>query len=122
MFKVFKYIFLLTLYKKAKKSFLMLAVYAVVLILLSLMFSDFISIASGMSLYVLIFAKWASVVLLLILIAITLAKIFSLATTIFEKSEDTKELDVKKEKILAKEKLSTKSDLILQKYMKKNEK
>lgn len=100
----------------------MLAVYAVVLILLSLMFSDFISIASGMSLYVLIFVKWASVVLLLILIAITLAKIFSLATTIFKKSEDTKELDVKKEKILSKEKLSTKSDLILQKYMKKNEK
>lgn len=100
----------------------MLAVYVVVLILLSLMFSDFISIASGVSLYVLIFVKWVSVVLLLILIAITLAKIFSLATTIFEKSEDMKELDVKKEKILSKEKLSTKSDLILQKYMKKNEK
>ena len=98
----------------------MLAVYVVALILLSLMFSDFISIASGMSLYVLIFAKWVSVVLLLILIASTLTKIFRLATTIFEKSEDVKELDAKKEKILSKEILSTKSDLIFEKYLEKN--
>lgn len=118
MFKVFKYLFLVTLYKKAKKSFVMLAMYVVLLILLSLILNDLISVATGLTVYVLLLVKWVLILLLLILIAFTLVKIFSVATNPLKKREEEREVNTKKERILAKEKLSTKSDLILQKYMK----
>ena len=118
MFKVFKYLFLVTLYKKAKKSFVMLAMYVVLLILLSLILNDLISVATGLTVYVLLLVKWVLILLLLLLIAFTLVKIFSVATNPLKKREEEREVNTKKERILAKEKLSTKSDLILQKYMK----
>ena len=118
MLKVFKYLFLANLYRKAKKSFVMLAVYIISLVLLNFILNDLIGVATGMVIYVLIFVKWISILVLLILIAFTLLKIFSHASSPFENKDDEKTLDCKKTRILAKEKLSTKSDLILQKYVK----
>ena len=118
MFKVFKYMFLVNLYKKAKKRFMMLAVYLVLMVLISLILNDLIGVATGMNIYVLLLVKWISILLLLVLIVRNVVKIFHVATNPFEKKEDEKVVDTKKERILAKEKLFTKSDLILQKYMK----
>ena len=118
MFKVFKYVFLVNLYKKAKKRFMMLAVYLVLMVLISLILNDLISVATGMNIYVLLSVKWIAILLLLVLIVRNVVKIFHVATNPFEKKEDEKVVDTKKERILAKEKLFTKSDLILQKYMK----
>ena len=126
MFKALKYLFIATLYKKAKKSFMMLFVYIVALIISSLIINDLMVIATGISVYVLLLLKWMVILSLLGLISFSILKIFNIATNPFEKKEDEQThssvnkvaKDTKKNRILAKEKLFTKSDLIVQKYMK----
>jgi len=125
MFKTLKYLFLASLYKKAKKSFVMLSVYIVSLILFSFMINDVISVATGGLVYILLPIKWIVILSLLGLIAFSVLKIFNIAANPFESKPIDKKTDVKqtpsatkKERILAKEKLFTQSDLILQKYMK----
>ena len=126
MFKAFKYLLLASLYKKAKKSFMMLFVYVVSLILISFIINDLMSISTGVSVYVLLLIKWASILSLLSLIGFSILKILNIATNPFESKENevTKNdkskvsTDTKKERILAKEKLFTTSDIIVQKYMK----
>lgn len=126
MFKTFKYLLLASLYKKAKKSFMILFVYVVSLILISFIINDLMSISTGVSVYVLLLIKWASILSLLSLIGFSILKILNIATNPFESKENevTKKdkskvsTDTKKERILAKEKLFTASDIIVQKYMK----
>lgn len=123
MFKTLKYLFLASLYKKAKKSFVVLFAYVVSLILFSLMMNDVISVATGGIVYILLPMKWIVILSLLGLIAFSVLKIFNIASNPFDskdKDENTKQTpsSTKKERILAKEKLFTQSDLILQKYMK----
>ena len=126
MFKAFKYLLLASLYKKAKKSFMMLIVYVVSLILISFIINDLMSISTGVSVYILLLIKWASILSLLSLIGFSILKILNIATNPFESKENevTKNdkskvsTDTKKERILAKEKLFTTSDIIVQKYMK----
>jgi len=126
MFKALKYIFLASLYKKAKKIFVMLFIYVVSLILISFIVNDLMSIATGVAVYILLLIKWVSILSLLSLIGFSILKIFNIATSPFESKDDeatksNKEklsIDTKKERILSKEKLFTQSDLIMQKYMK----
>ena len=126
MFKAFKYLLLASLYKKAKKSFMMLFVYVVALILVSFIINDLMSISTGVSVYILLLIKWVAILSLLSLIGFSILKIFNIATNPFESKENevTKSdkekvsIDTKKDRILAKEKLFTQSDLIMQKYMK----
>ena len=126
MFKALKYIFLANLYRKAKKSFTMLFIYVVSLILVSFIINDLISISTGVAVYILLLIKWVSILSLLSLIGFSILKIFNIATNPFESKENettksNKEkisTDTKKDRILAKEKLFTQSDLIMQKYMK----
>ena len=127
MFKAFKYLLLANLYKKAKKSFVMLFVYLVSLMLVSLIINDLMSVSTGVIIYILLLIKWIIILSLLSLICLSILKIFNVATNPFEtnkQDEFTKDdeaqvsQDIKKERILSKEKLFTRSDLILQKYMK----
>lgn len=126
MFKVIKYILLANLFKKAKKSFIMLFIYVVSLILISFIMNDLMSVAIGVMVYILLLVKWAIILSLLRLIGFSVLKIFNIATNPLKtNSKDDSEdnevqvlQDVKKERILSKEKLFTQSDLILQKYMK----
>ena len=125
MFKTLKYLFLASLYKKAKKSLLMLCVYVVSLILFSFMINDVISIATDEIIYILLPIKWIVILSLLSLIAFSMLKIFNIASNPFESKdkkryENTKQTPsaTKRERILTKEKLFTQSDLILQKYIK----
>ena len=126
MFKTFKYLLLASLYKKAKKSFMILFVYVVSLILISFIINDLMSISTGVTVYILLLIKWASILSLLSLIGFSILKILNIATNPFESKENevTKNdkskvsTDTKKERILAKEKLFTTSDIIVQKYMK----
>lgn len=119
MFKTLKYLFLASLYKKAKKSFMMLFVYVVSLVLFIFFISDILSIATGLFFYIVLAVKWVVILALLALISFSLLKIFNIASNPFETKEKKLVLkDTKKEKILSKEKLLTQSDLILQKYMK----
>lgn len=117
MFKALKYLFLTNLYKKAKKSFVMLFIYVVSLILFTLVVDDILNISTGIMIYIVLIVKWMVVLTLVSLIAFSILKIFNMASNPFV-SKEKESKDSKKEKILSREKLSTKSDLILQKYMK----
>ena len=126
MFKTLKYLFLASLYKKAKKSFVMLFTCIVSLILFSLIMNDVINITTSEIIYMLLPLKWIVILFLFSLIAFSVLKIFNIAANPFESKLIDKETEnikqtlnnTKKERILAKEKLFTQSDLILQKYMK----
>jgi hypothetical protein len=126
MFKALKYFLLATLYKKAKKSFMMLFIYVTSLILISFILNDLINISSGISIYILLLVKWLSILLLLGLVVFSILKILNIATNPFEKHEkevvDTDKtkapVNNKKNRILEKDQLFTTSDLIMQKYMK----
>ena len=115
MFKALKYLLLVSLYKKAKKSFVMLFVYLVTLVLISFIVNDLISISTGITVYIFLLIKWVSIFSLLGLIGFSIIKIFNIATNPFLDLEEDK---TKKDRILTKKKLFTQSDLIIQKYMK----
>lgn len=97
----------------------MLFVYFVSLILFLFIISDILSMASGLFIYIVLIVKWIVIPILLGLISFSILKIFNIASNPFDSTEEEPAVkDTKKEKILSKEKLQTKSDLILQKYMK----
>ena len=123
MFKVLKYLMFANLYNRAKKSFFILFGSIISIILISLIINDAVSVANGISVYILLIIKWVSILSLMALIGFTILKIINIATTPFtsEKvvsSTDETVVDRKKDLILNKEKLFTKRDLILQKYIK----
>lgn len=123
MFKTLKYLLLANLYSKAKSSFIALFISVVSLILVTFVMGDIIGVASGMALYSLIALKWFMVLAILSFIAFNILKIINVATTPFAKATTVREVvipevDKKREKILNKEKLFTKSDSILEKYTK----
>jgi len=109
-----------SLYKKAKKSFILLFIYTVSLILFLFVISDALDIATGVSVYIVLAVKWVGIFTLLSLISFSVLKIFNIASNPFDstKEEEPVVKDSKREKILSKQTLQTKSDLILQKYMK----
>ena len=122
MFKALKYLLLAGFYKKAKKKFFMLFGSIVILILINLIMSDAIGVASGISVYFLLIIKWISNILLLWFIGFNIFQVFNILTNPFTNDQSnakaTEASNSKKNRILEKEKLYTKSDLILQKYMK----
>ena len=126
MFKALKYLLYMSLYKKAKSSFIMLLISTVVLVVGSCMMNDIIGISSGMTLYILMLAKWVLIIAMLGLFSFSLLKIINIAMNPF--SSKTEEptvikvtepvVDTKRENILNKEQIFTKSEMILQKYKK----
>ena len=123
MFKVFKYLFLVNLYKRAKKRILFLFGLVITLLFFSLIINDLLNVSSGMSIQVLLLTKWVIILTIVTFIARTILQIINIATSPFEKDDvkslkSTVEVDTKKEYILSKKRLYTKSDVIIQKYMK----
>jgi len=125
MFKAFKYLLLASLYKKAKKSFVILFISIVALLLVSFIMDDMMSISFGIPLYLLILVKWILILILWSVIGFSILKIFNIATNPFKPQEDKisqdqqpSNRDIKKDRVLAKDELFTQSDLIMQKYMK----
>ena len=115
MLKALKYIYLVNIYSKSKKSLLMLLIYSVLLIFLSLMLNDIIAVSTGLNAYFFIFIKWFGVLVLLVLMLLSLMKVINVASNPL--ASNSKSIDEKKEKLLSKEKLRTKSDQIIEKYM-----
>ncbi len=122
MFKALKYLLFAGLYQKAKKSFFVLFGSIIALILLNLIISDVVDVSDGITVYVLLIVKWIANLSILGLIGFSILKIINAATDPFTsnkpKVKPINELDSKKDRILAKETLLTKSDVILEKYMK----
>jgi len=117
MFKLFKYLLLASLYKKAKTNFVILSVCFVMLILSWLMLDDLIPHLAGMNVFIFLTIKWVSIILLLGVMWFNILHIFNIATNPLNSQED-EVTKTKKNKILTKDKLFTKSDLIMQKYTK----
>ena len=125
MFKILKYFFVISLYKKAKKQFVILAISLITILLSSLIISDVMTVVSGLNLYFLIVLKWMIILSMILFIALTLLKIMELATPIPIIKKHKKEITVdneavnrKKETTLKKDRLFTESEMILQKYAK----
>ena len=120
MFKIFQYLYLASLFKRAKKGLVALIVYILLLFIISFMLNDFISVSAASTLYLLIALKWVSIVFLLSMIAYTLVKIYTQLDPLepFNTSSKKSMPNEKKEHILGKDKLRTKSDLIVEKYSK----
>ena len=123
MFKALKYIFLANLYKRAKTSIIIFFSSFVAMVVFSFIINDIISVSHGVSLYVLLGVKWLVLLALLGLMVYSFLKVLNLASSPFENEKKDSvviphaKVDDKKEYILAKDKLYTKSEQILQKYM-----
>ena len=122
MFKALKYLLFAGLYKKAKKSFFILFASILSLILVNLIISDVVDVSDGITVYVLLIVKWIANLSILGLIGFSILKIINVATDPFTSNKPkvkvSKELNTRKGRILDKEILLTKSDVILEKYMK----
>ncbi|WP_457748225.1 hypothetical protein [Sulfurimonas sp.] len=114
MFRALKYLFLANLYKKTKSNVVVLFVYIVVLLLTSYIMNDLISVSQSVTVYFMLFFKWVIVLTLLVLIGLRILKILNIVSKPFSNEKNNS----KKQQILSKEKLYTKSDQIMQKYMK----
>ncbi len=126
MFRVFKYLIMASIYKKAKKNFIILFISAFFLIITNLIINDLIEISSDKIIFLLLLSRWCITLILLSLIIFSITKIFNIIVNPFEKKDNQSLLsttskvykDEKKDYLLSKEKLLTKSDLIMNKYTK----
>ena len=122
MFKVFKYLFLANLYKRAKKSIFTLVGFFIILLFFTFIINDLLAVVNGVNIYILLSLKWIVIFLLFTLIARSFLKIMDMATTLSNNDNTptnrVKSQDNKREYILTKEKLFSKEDTILEKYMK----
>ena len=121
MFKILKYLFLVSILKKVKKN-IIAAITSILLIVFSSMFmNDLIMVTSGIYGYLIILFKWILNGCFLVVLVYNLFKLFkviskslSLSTT----KEKAPALEAKRERVLSKEHLETKRERIIQKYMK----
>ncbi len=114
MFKMAKYYVLVNLYRKAKRNIVVILVSLMIMVLLSYLFSDLV--AMEMDTGYLFVLKWAMYLILLSVIVWNVRKMTSLDILVFGKQNQETVIDAKKEKILKKEHLLSKSEIILNKY------
>ncbi len=114
MFKIAKYYFLLSWYKKTKRNIVALIVFAVLFVVSTYMFGDLIAMADDK--LGLVIAKWITILVLLTVIAFNMVQLFKVVPVPFKKEESDRVADQRKEKIISKEHLLSRSDLIVNKY------
>ncbi len=119
MFKMLKYIFIVNIYKKTKSNVVAVGMAVSFLFLTAFVSSDFIGATQGSEKYILILLKWLAIGLLLWVIVRNVKKIWKVATDSVQlKMSEPTNKDLKKERILGKDRLQSRSDLILKKYKK----
>lgn len=116
MFKMAKYYMFLKLYRNAKRNVLLVLLSIILFIVSAFVFADLMVMAQGNEKYTFLMAKW--VLLLSILAAIVWNTSVALKKVRQSFSIESKQIvkDVRKEKLLSKERLHSKQDLILKKY------
>ena len=114
MFRLAKYYILLNLYRRAKKNIVSMVVSLLTMGFVSFIFSDIIEVARNSSQFGLIAIKWLTLLSLFAVIIFNLLKIMKIASVPFEDKDRVP--DERKEKLLAKEHLKSRSDLIFEKY------
>ena len=114
MFKIAKYYFLLNWYKKTKRNMIAIIVFTVLFIVSTYMFADLIAMADEK--LGLVIAKWIAILVLLAVIAFNVGQIFKAVPTPFKKEENDQVVDLRKEEIVSKKHLVSRSELIVNKY------
>ena len=116
MFKFAKYYVLLSLYRKIKNNIMGIMVSILCMIISSYIFSDIIGMMENDNSYDLIIIKWLIHLIFLVMIVFNLREILKVISSPFKKESTELVQDEKKERILAKNHLIGKSDLIIEKY------
>jgi hypothetical protein len=125
MFRALKYIFVISLYKKTKKQFVILAISVTAILVSSLMISDIMTTISGKYIYLLILLKWMIILSMILLIILSLLKIMKvlMSNPIIKLTKKIKTnnniVNKKQEMILKKVNLLTESEMIINKYKEK---
>jgi len=116
MFKLVKYYVSLNLYQNAKGNVLIILASVVLFMVSIFLFSDLITMAPGNEKYAFIIAKWIVLLFILIVMVWNIGAAFKKVRHPFQNKSKYEKLDERKEKLLAKERLQNKHDLILKKY------
>ena len=116
MFKFAKYYFLLNIFQRTKRNLIIIVIASLLFVLCTYMFSDLIAMADNK--LGLLTGKWMVLLFLLMVIIVNMVKIFKMIQIPFQKEECNLIPDPQKEKLMAKEELMSRSDLILGKYRK----
>ncbi len=114
MLKMAKYYFLLNWFQKTKKQIVTFLVVMVLFLMAIFMFNDLIAMSESKALLVL--AKWIVLLSLLAVMAWNMKQIFNAVSVPFVNDEVEKPFDEKKERVLGKRELLTRSEQIYNKY------
>jgi len=117
MFKMAKYYVLINLYRKARKNIMVIAASLIIMVLLSYLFADLVLMEVYTGQFIIV--KWVVNLLLLLIIVWNIRKMTSIVILPFRKEHKKTIVDFKKENILKKDHLFSRSDLILNKYRNK---
>ena len=121
MFRMFKYLYIANLYKKTKRNVIAVGLSLLFLLMTVFVSNDLIVATLGSEKYLLILFKWLVIGLLLWIIIRHLKKIWSIPSSSLQvKACEPVVKDYRKERILGKERLQSRSDLILKKYKKES--
>ena len=115
MFGLFRYFAFAQLYKRTRRSFVVLGISLATLIVTGHLVGDFAAAAHGGMRYLLLAFKWAVILGLLALIGRSLLSILSVAAEPFQKRAPAA-VDERKDRMMGKERLQSRSDRILQRY------
>ena len=117
MFRIAKYYVLVNIYKRAKSSILLVLASIIGMLLTSFVFSDLLTMSDGSNRSLLVGIKWLILFALIGLTGYHLRKIFRSASLPFS-GETKADLapDKKREHLLGKTKLHSRSERILEKY------
>ncbi len=119
MFKLAKYYMLANIYKRAKFSVLVVFASVVAMVVISLVFADLVVMSTGSVKALIVGAKWILLFTLLGLTFFHLRKIVRSSSLPFgEDASVPVVVDEKKERVMEKIKLHSRSDLIMDKYRK----
>ncbi len=116
MYKFAKYYVFLNLYQNAKRNVFIVLVSVVFFFVFIFLFTDLITMAQGNEKYVFIIAKWIVLLTILMVIGWNIRVALRKVKHPFKKESLNEISDARKEKLLAKERLQSKHDLILKKY------
>ena len=117
MQKLVKYILIYNVYKRVRKNIFMTLLSVFFVMISVYFFNDMLQIADSNSKSAYLVAKWITLFFLLAVATYNISKILKAIATPLKKV-DTLSISPQKEKILSKEQLVSRSDLIISKYKK----
>lgn len=117
MQKLVKYIFIYNVYKRVRKNIFITLLSLFFIVISIYFFNDMLQIVDSNSRSAYLAAKWVTLFFLLAVATYNISKILKAIATPLKKV-DTLSISPQKEKILSKEQLVSRSDLIISKYKK----